>query len=80
MSTKWCLVKTNQAPENLPVRIYHPDWVDEFTPTGTTEGILLGDGEGNAEWIGAFWDNDEDRWITIERVPTHWSFIEEVDI
>jgi hypothetical protein len=77
--SKWFKTLEVAPPENLPIRFYNAEWIDEFNPTGTTEGLVLGDGEGYQEFMAPMWDNDQDYWKTEEGIfPSHWSYIEEV--
>jgi hypothetical protein len=73
----WKKVSEFPLPPNVEVRMYNPEWEDEFTPTGTVTGVFLAcEEEGKppeGEIIGTFWDNDQDYWVTKECDPTHWT-------
>jgi hypothetical protein len=52
------------------IRVYHPEWRDEFTPTGTREATY-DDDEG---FLTSRWMPDQDQWEVFYCYPTHWCY------
>jgi len=66
----WSRVEAGLPDDNSHVRVYHSDWRDEFTPTGTREAAFC-----NGEFIMGVWNPEQDCWDVAEDVaPTHWCY------
>jgi hypothetical protein len=67
--SKWVKADTLRPELGSHVRVFHPEWKDEFTPTGTREASYI---EG--EFIMGVWNVEQDCWDVAEADPTHWTY------
>lgn len=67
--SKWTKVEDEKPELCTHVRVFHPEWKDEFTPTGTREATYIDEG-----FLISRWMPDQDQWEVMYAEPTHWTY------
>lgn len=67
--SNWVKADTTRPEPGSHVRVFHPEWKDEFTPTGTREASYIEDG-----FLMGVWNPEQDCWDIEIKEPTHWTY------